>query len=125
VKVFIRINHDHLISQNSSDPFLDTVWSQPVKEIDDEYPFPFRKSSGKTREEHHAAQMRKLLSQIPCYAVQARRRLETGGQEGEMHYWLALYQEFNHRPTRSITASQAPPWILMAPASPSESRFIG
>jgi hypothetical protein len=91
-----------------------------MKEIDDEYPFPFRKSSGKTREEHHAAQMRKLLSQIPCYAIQARRRLETEGQKGEMHYWLALYQEFNQRPIRSITVSQAPHgslWPLHRPAN--------
>ncbi len=56
----------------------------------------FQGSGIRNRDEHRAAQVRKLLSQIPWYALQARQRLETGGHEGEMGYWLALYNELNH-----------------------------
>ena len=72
-----------------------------MTKIHDDWELQSLRLSLKNSEVHHAAQMRELLSQIPRYALQARQRLETEGRDGEMRYWLGLYNEFNTQAVRS------------------------
>lgn len=54
------------------------------------------------RDERHAQHMKKLLSTIPCYALNARQRYEEGGEIEEMRYWLELYRECHNQQFRAV-----------------------
>lgn len=86
-----------------------------MKEIHDRCKLHSERSSSKIREELHASQMRKLLSQIPWYALQARQRLDAEGRDGELRYWLALYSEFHHQTGHPHSEIQPDEFIRSSP----------
>jgi len=88
--------------------FLNVLWSQTMNQIriHDQHRFDRERSRGTIREEQHATKMRKLLSHIPWYAIQARQRLDIDGRDGELRYWLALHSEFNPHIIRTLSETQ-------------------